>query len=179
MVEAVSSLNVAKLKDQLKRRGRSIVGKKGELQDRLREAILLNVPVASEGGDVVCRHESTAGMDVTVYWELLTPEDVPIPLPENRDLSHRPPMELEGQMPKVCNEGDICAPCIYRDNREDEVLCQSWMMVTHSISISVTSLLIQSSLRRDIAPCTAGFFICSKTCVRAIIVAQWTTCLIL
>jgi hypothetical protein len=35
------------LKEELRKRGRSMLGKKGELQERLREAILLNVPVAT------------------------------------------------------------------------------------------------------------------------------------
>ncbi len=50
-VEGVTSLNVARLKEELKRRGRSIAGKKGDLQARLKEAIVLNKPVASGGGE--------------------------------------------------------------------------------------------------------------------------------
>jgi hypothetical protein len=89
-------LNVAWLKDELKRRGRAIAGKKGGLQARLKEAIVLNVPVASGGGVLVRRHESMTGSDVTAWWELLTPEDTPIPKPENIDQSLRPPIELDG-----------------------------------------------------------------------------------
>ncbi len=95
-VKSVSLLNVAKLKDELKRRGWSIAGEKGELQDRLREAILLNVPVASGGGDAVRCHESMSGLDVTARWELLTSEYAPIPEPENQDCSLRPPTEMDG-----------------------------------------------------------------------------------
>ncbi len=35
-------------------------------------------------------------MDVTARWELLTPEDEPIPEPKNEDPSLRPPTELDG-----------------------------------------------------------------------------------
>ncbi len=69
----MTSLNVARLKEELKRRGRSIAGKKDDLQARLKEVIVLNVPVASGGGESVRRHESMSGLDVMVRWELLTP----------------------------------------------------------------------------------------------------------
>jgi hypothetical protein len=54
-------LNVAQLKDELKRRGRAIAGKKGELQAHLKQVIELNVLVASGGGESVRRHELMAG----------------------------------------------------------------------------------------------------------------------
>ncbi len=54
-VEGMTLLNVARLKEELKRRGCSIAGKKGDLQARLKEVIVLNVPVAS---GVVARHAS-------------------------------------------------------------------------------------------------------------------------
>jgi hypothetical protein len=41
-------------------------------------------------------HESMSGLDVTARWELLTPEDKPIPEPKNEDPSLRPPTELDG-----------------------------------------------------------------------------------
>ena len=44
-IERMMSLKMKELKEELRKRGRSMVGKKGVLQDRLREAILLNVPV--------------------------------------------------------------------------------------------------------------------------------------
>jgi hypothetical protein len=93
-IEAMNTLKMKELKEELRKRGRSIVGKKGELQARLREAILLNVPVAS--GDEACRHESMAGSDVTARWVLLNPEDEPFPQPENPDQSHRPPTKMDG-----------------------------------------------------------------------------------
>ncbi len=71
-VEGVTLLNVARLKEELKRRGRSIAGKKADLQARLKEAIVLNVLVASGGGESVRRHESMSGLDITARWELLT-----------------------------------------------------------------------------------------------------------
>jgi hypothetical protein len=37
-----------------------------------------------------------SGLNVMVRWELLTPEDKPIPEPENQDRSLRPPTELDG-----------------------------------------------------------------------------------
>ncbi len=51
-VEGVTTLNVAWLKEELKRRGSSIAGKKGDLQARLKEVIVLNVTVALGGGGV-------------------------------------------------------------------------------------------------------------------------------
>ncbi len=68
--------------------------KESVLQDRLREAILLNVPVAF--GNEVRRHESMLGLDVTSQWVLLTPEDEPLSQPENADQSLRLPTEMDG-----------------------------------------------------------------------------------
>ncbi len=80
-VESVMRLNVTQLKDELKKRGRLCVGRKSDLQDCLKEAILNNVPVSS-GNEPPCQ-ECMAGLDITARWELLTPKDEPIPLPEN------------------------------------------------------------------------------------------------
>jgi hypothetical protein len=57
------ALKTKELKEELRKRGRSMLGKKGELQERLREAILLNVPVAT--GNEARRHESMSGLDMT------------------------------------------------------------------------------------------------------------------
>jgi hypothetical protein len=92
-VETMMSLNVAKLKEELRKRGRPIVGKKADLQARLREAILQNVPVAV--GNEPPRHDSMMGLDVTAQWVLLTPEDEPICQPCNVDESLRPPTEMD------------------------------------------------------------------------------------
>ena len=64
-------------------------GKKAELQAHLNEAILNNNPIAL--GSEPPRHKSMNGLDVTVRWELLTPNKYPVPERENEDSSHRPP----------------------------------------------------------------------------------------
>ena len=86
-------LGVNELKAELRKRGRSIGGKKAELQVRLKEAIENNVPIAS--GREAPRHESMNGLDVTARWELLTRNEHPVPEPENADASHRPPTERD------------------------------------------------------------------------------------
>jgi len=95
-IETMMALKMKELKEELRKRGRSMLGKKGELQERLREAILLNVPVAT--GNEARRHESMSGLDVTARWVLLTPEDEPIPVPQNADRSLRPPTEMDGTL---------------------------------------------------------------------------------
>ena len=86
-------LPVKELKEELKKRGQSTTGEKEELRARLKEAIELNVPIAS-GNEAPC-HESMSGLDVTARWEMLTPNEFPVPEPENVDLSHRPPTERD------------------------------------------------------------------------------------
>jgi len=56
-VEGIDSLKVKDLKEELRKRGRLNAGKKAELQARLREAIINNVPVAVENKDAMspCR----------------------------------------------------------------------------------------------------------------------------
>ncbi len=93
MVESMMRLNVTHLKDELKKRGQLYVGRKSDLQDHLKEAILNNVPVSS--GNEPPHQECMAGLDITARWELLTPKDEPIPLPENGDLGHRPPTKMD------------------------------------------------------------------------------------
>jgi hypothetical protein len=92
-VESLTRLPVKELKEELKKRGRSTSGKKEELRARLKEAIELNVPVAS--GNEAPRHESMSGLDVTARWDMLTPNEFPVPEPENVDLSHRAPTERD------------------------------------------------------------------------------------
>jgi hypothetical protein len=87
-------LNVNRLKEELRKRGRSFAGKKGKLQDRLKEAVINNVPVAL--GNKLRRHESMGGLDVTARWVLLTPVTEPVPKPVNEDLCHHPPTEMDG-----------------------------------------------------------------------------------
>ena len=88
----VMCMSVAQLQDALKKRERGSHGKKGDLQDRLKEAICLNMPVTS-GNDVARQHESMAGLDVKAKWELLTRCDNPVPEPKNADANLRPPTE--------------------------------------------------------------------------------------
>jgi hypothetical protein len=91
----VMCLLVAQLRDELKKRGRGSQGKKSKLQDRLKEAILLNVLVAS-GEDASWRHDCMAGLDMTAKWELITRCADPVPEPENTDANLRPPTEMNG-----------------------------------------------------------------------------------
>ena len=93
-VEMMMSLKATELKEELRKRGRPILGKKADLQARLREVILQNVPVAV--GNEARRHDSMTGLDVTAEWVLLTPEDEPFPQPVNVDESLRPPTEMDG-----------------------------------------------------------------------------------
>jgi hypothetical protein len=69
-VESMMRLGVNELKAELKKRGRPTGGKKADMQARLKEAIINNVPIAS--GSEPPRHESMNGLDVTARWELLT-----------------------------------------------------------------------------------------------------------
>jgi hypothetical protein len=92
-VEMMMSLKAMELKEELRKRGRPILGKKADLQARLREAILQNVPVAV--GNEARRHDSMTGLDLTAEWVLLTPEDEPFPQPVNVDESLRPPTEMD------------------------------------------------------------------------------------
>ena len=66
----VMRLTVTQLKEELRKRGRGTQGSKSNLQDCLKEAILLNMPVAL--GNEACRHDCMARLDVTAKWELLT-----------------------------------------------------------------------------------------------------------
>jgi len=89
-VESVMKLGVKELKEELKKRGRAISGKKSELQDCLKEAVWLHVPVAGPSEEP--QHESMGGLDMTTRWVPLTRIDEPIVVPGvNADQSHRPP----------------------------------------------------------------------------------------
>jgi hypothetical protein len=93
-VMMVMGLNVNKLREELRKRGWLFVGKKGELQERLKEVVINNVPVAS--GKKPRRHECMGGLDVTARWELLTPDAKPVPQPVNKDRGHHPPTKMDG-----------------------------------------------------------------------------------
>ncbi len=62
------------------------------MQDCLKEAILLNVPVSS--GNEEPHRECMVGLNVTARWEMLTQDDKPVPEPENEDQQHRPPTKM-------------------------------------------------------------------------------------
>ncbi len=93
-MEMVMGLNVNRLKEELRKRGRSFAGKKGELQERLKEVVINNVPVAL-GNEPRC-HKSMAGLDVTARWELLTPAAEPVPKPLSENQGHHPPTKMDG-----------------------------------------------------------------------------------
>ena len=99
-VEALGGLGVKELKEELRKRGRAITGKKVDLVSRLKDAIASNVPVSS--GYESTRHDSMNGLDMGATWVLLTQNAAPEPEPDNADLSLRPPTERDGGviMPK-------------------------------------------------------------------------------
>ncbi len=66
MVESMMMLNATQLKDELKKRGQLCAGKKSDLQDHLKEAILDNVPDSS--GNEPPRPECMAGLDIMARW---------------------------------------------------------------------------------------------------------------
>ena len=74
-MEAVGEIGVKELKDELRKRGREITGKKVELVPRLKDAIASNVPVSS--GYEAARHVSMNGLDMGATWEFLTQNAAP------------------------------------------------------------------------------------------------------
>ena len=62
------------------------------MQYNLKEAILLNVPVAL-GNEEPC-HKSMLGLDQTARWDLLTQDKEPVPELHNLNQQHRPPTEM-------------------------------------------------------------------------------------
>ena len=88
-------MSAARLKDELKKRGRGTFGNKAALQGCLKEAIALNMPVAAvSGGGKARHHNCMVGLDVTAKWELLTWCDDPIPKPNNYNRSLWPSTEM-------------------------------------------------------------------------------------
>jgi len=93
----VMGLTAVQLRDELKKRGRTTGGNKHALQERLKEAIAMNVPVMddqSSGANESRRPDFMAGLDVTARWELLTRCESPVPEPTNVDETLRPPTEM-------------------------------------------------------------------------------------
>ena len=90
----MSKMGVGILKEELKKRGLAIYGKKSELQERLKEN--LHLPVAEGGAEV--RDSCMNGLPFSAWWELLEPNATPIVEPNNTDASLRPPTEREGKL---------------------------------------------------------------------------------
>ena len=90
--EVLSKMGVAILKEELKKRGLAIYGKKSELMERLKEN--LHLPVAEGGTEI--RDTSMNGLPFSAWWELLEPNAIPIAEPCNADAALRPPTEREG-----------------------------------------------------------------------------------
>ena len=61
-------MTVASLKEELKKRGRAVGGKKDALLERLLDCLKNNVPVTNT---IVEREENMNELDVTASWELL------------------------------------------------------------------------------------------------------------
>ena len=112
----VMHLLVTQLHYELKKRGCGTQGKKAKLQDCLKEAILLNVPVAL-GEDVAWCHESMVGLDMMAKWEVLTRCTNLIPEPKNTNANLCPPHGDEwSHQSQVWFCGDILAPPLHRDD---------------------------------------------------------------
>jgi hypothetical protein len=78
----VMGLTVARLREELRKRGRATGRNKSTMQERLKEAIKLNVPVLGESGvNEARRPDFMAGLDVTARWELMTWCEDPVPEP--------------------------------------------------------------------------------------------------
>ncbi len=89
-------LLVTQLKEKLRKRGRGTQKRKSNLQDCLKEVILLNMPVVL--GNEACHHNCMAGLDVMAKWELLTWCNEPIPKPNTVDADLRPPTKMNAAM---------------------------------------------------------------------------------
>ena len=89
----VVMLNVADLKNELKKRGKVVSGKKLALVLRLTAVIRDGSPIQEEGA--VVRGAHLNGVYVTAHWHLLTKNPTPIDKPTNKDASLRPPKERD------------------------------------------------------------------------------------
>ncbi len=88
------ALNVSQLKEELKKRGCHISGKKVELQSCLLEALKNNIPMGLLE-DVSKRDASLNGLAPTAFWKLLTKEHAPLPESQNKDCSLHPPTDMD------------------------------------------------------------------------------------
>jgi hypothetical protein len=93
----VMGLNAVQLKEELRKRDRQTGGNKQAMQERLKEAIAMNVPVLdgqSLEANKSRRPDFMAGLDVMAKWELLTRCESPVPEPTNDDETLWPPTEM-------------------------------------------------------------------------------------
>ncbi len=84
------------MKEELRKRGRGTQGRKSNLQDCLKEAILLNMPVAL--GNEAHHHNCMAELDVMAKWELLTWCNEPVPKLNTVDAYLWPPIKMNAAM---------------------------------------------------------------------------------
>jgi hypothetical protein len=95
----VMRLSAARLREELRKRGRATGGNKSAMQERLNEAIDLNVLVSEEWGVNEARHpDFMAGLDVTAKWELLTQCNNPVPESSNNDNTLQPPTKINATL---------------------------------------------------------------------------------
>jgi hypothetical protein len=88
----VMRLTAARLREELRKRGRATGGNKSAMQERLKEAIELKVPVSGKSGvNEARRPDFMGGLDVTARWELMTLCKDPVPKPNNNDDTLRQP----------------------------------------------------------------------------------------
>ena len=86
-------LNVSAQKNELKKRGTGVSGKKLALVLRLNAAIRDGIPIQEEVA--VDRGANLNGVYVTAHWRLLTKNQTPIDEPTNEDAILRPPTERD------------------------------------------------------------------------------------
>ena len=83
-------MNVAQLKEELIKRGQPRSGNKEVLRQQLRDALTAGFTTSDKP---VERAKSMNILDITVHWEILQPNPIPIPEPINEDSNLHPPIE--------------------------------------------------------------------------------------
>jgi SAP domain len=93
----IDKLRVAELKEELKKRGLVLFGKKAELIERLKQGMALRVPLQPIGaGNVRNRNVlQIAGFSVTAKWKLLEHLQEEVQEPVNTFASHAPTVPAE------------------------------------------------------------------------------------
>ena len=97
-------LNVAALKNELKKRGKGVSGNKLALVLRLTDVIRDGIPIQEEGA--VVRGAHLNDVDVTAHWRLLNKNPTPINKLTNKDASLRPPTERDAPINPKCGYDD-------------------------------------------------------------------------